>query len=65
MEFRYVRWFSLLELIRLAPPIHRSYQSSIGQNVKLNKRPMGHIAHLRKQLKSLYNNIDKEKEKKH
>ena len=24
---------------------------------KLNKRPMGHIAHLRKQFKSLYHNV--------
>ena len=33
----------------------------------LNKRPMGHIAHLRKQFKSiniwLYHDVDKEKEK--
>ena len=30
-----------------------------------NKRPMGHIAHLRKQFKSLYHNVDLEKKKKH
>ena len=30
---------------------------------KINKRPMGHIAHLRKQFKSIYHNVDKEKEK--
>ena len=29
----------------------------------VNKRPMGHIAHLRKQFDSLYHNVDLEKKK--
>ena len=33
--------------------------------ISLNKRPMGHIAHLRKQFKSLFHNVDLEKKKKH
>ena len=33
--------------------------------INQNKKPMGHIAHLRKQLKSLYHNVDLEKKKTH
>ena len=40
-----------------------SNHHNTGRKQSYNKRPMGHIAHLRKQFKSLYHNVDLEKKK--